>query len=825
MKNWNFLIILFIYTIHTIYCTNALAEEKTNSDKMLFSSEKTENTNKDFMSFNLACKGYETNIFLITKDKNSENPNKYIFNKFNFEFDSEHITFTKKINGKVIIKRFKMEDLQKINKIPLSRKAESKDIEAKCFELVLNSIPSKSEQENTLEVITITLCAEDLVAKKKSITEILKSKQCQLNSSFKRNEKLLIDQSKINQLLKNKESTEKDKVKNLNYDNTEGSNCCPKTSAENKAKDMELKKTLKEIKSTIVNSEIQKQKNIRIMKNELSKQIEATNNILKKDELIKKIIQKREESKQKIDQTLRENKRKAEEVKLLRNVSSILEHFQKKNIQKIKNAYDNIIKNEKNKKILQNMNMLNLIKNITHITAKSKPKADYHICVLKDKDLDYKNLKNAFEKYFNKVCDQISNKNKTINLSECRKKSSFCKTCCGSFYKVSENNKKFAICNIQCENSIKEKAFEISAKRIIKDFRDNLIISNRSKNSTNNLIANKTGKSNFNKNAVFDLNKIINEYKQTVKNSHKIKSFIKRITTYQKTLLKENLKIKRAEKNKTELIKGFYKGSNLTKIDKNNVEEFLKAANEINKVKRDEKSVLIKNLLNEYKQKQRSKMKSQNKITSIKNKQENVEKKKEYQKEKDIIKNLISEYNNDKKKKKNCRNSTDIKNPDIEPCPEKLNLTKLLNLSKKQKVSFEKESKKENENKRERNIKKTKYKNKNTENRIRKNKKDQIKNTDKKFKIYKNKKEKSKKIITKILKERKDFMKKIKKDIKKQFSIEKLLGLLKIIKKIKKRKVKSNKEKTLKVLKEFLPHLFKKVNKTKASKEKLEKGN
>ena len=147
MKKYNCILLMFIVIFGNILFSNATKNENTfeneNSNANSISNSnsienknalevktksiiknsitnfktqtqtETETENKIINISSLLCKGYKNYIYLITFDTNKN----YIYNKFYMDINSETITFSKTINGKLVLKSYVTENLQKINKV------------------------------------------------------------------------------------------------------------------------------------------------------------------------------------------------------------------------------------------------------------------------------------------------------------------------------------------------------------------------------------------------------------------------------------------------------------------------------------------------------------------------------------------------------------------------------------------------------------------------------------------------------------------------------------------------------------------------------------
>lgn len=113
MKKYNCILIMFIVILGNIFYSNTLSNESSNALKT-YTKTKTEVQEKIISISSLLCKGYKNYIFLITTKSPKKN---YIYSKFFIEINRESLILTKKVKERVILKSYKMENLQKINKV------------------------------------------------------------------------------------------------------------------------------------------------------------------------------------------------------------------------------------------------------------------------------------------------------------------------------------------------------------------------------------------------------------------------------------------------------------------------------------------------------------------------------------------------------------------------------------------------------------------------------------------------------------------------------------------------------------------------------------
>jgi hypothetical protein len=419
MKKLNGFVLYFILIIYLLNCSNAEKnfnklenfnenEAKTNTE--IETNKKSENflTNQLFMKM---CGNKEGRINLISFNSQK----KLIANPVYMIFDSKNFNFFN-INKKSLIIHFKTFDLKSVNKIPIVKPLPEKETK-NCFELLFENTRSDDEESTIkMKMIPITLCATDVDKKLSFLKEIVNTKQCQLNKFDKLTKG--IDRTKVFKNLNVVQKLLKERKKNMEkLKVSDNFSCCAKNAT--------------------------KIDNINEAKKD---QIDP-----KKELLIKKLMALKIEvfNRFKKDMIFSAQRRLYETNKL----KTFMKELRKKSSKDLENKFKNFIKQEKEKRLKESVEMLNSLKKIGNNNNK---KGLYKMCQLSNSpnsnNGDYKDKKKN-------VCIMIHGFDKPKDLNQCiNNDENFCMSCCSKF---AENEQKRKTCERDCLEHTKKAKAEI----------------------------------------------------------------------------------------------------------------------------------------------------------------------------------------------------------------------------------------------------------------------------------------------------------------------------------------------------------------------------
>jgi hypothetical protein len=268
-----------------------------------------------------------------------------------------------------------------------------------CFDVITNDI------EQGVKVLVkgpITLCANNQKDMNDWINAILEFKECQINVQNVNNNKILVDFSKVNELLTEKGTKavpQAAQIKPLYYDNT---NKAVNSSPMRVGKEIMIKKMMDNILSTIKKGNIKRTQVQRKMQNKLKEAKNFSMEVFKKEEIIKKIIEKRVEKEHQREEQMVKLEQKNKELELLKAVQRKIQSMEKKEIKQYKGQFNNQIKDEKKKADVEARKMMKIIIDQNKLTNFDKC-TDMKLLNFKDKD------------YINKTCKIYYGEN-VINL-------------------------------------------------------------------------------------------------------------------------------------------------------------------------------------------------------------------------------------------------------------------------------------------------------------------------------------------------------------------------------------------------------------------------
>jgi len=594
MTKMNGILISFILIVNLIYCSNSITSFFTNKFE----------TDTDSESAFKLCGVFEGRLNLVVYNKDK----KLVSSSLRVNFDSDNFSFFNQ-EKKTLIQNFKMEDLQKINKIPLIRPV-NLDSNTNCFELIFKNSNKKAIN---LNLIPITLCSGNIDEKLNFLKQIVNKKQCQLNRIYRQKNgtdrnKVLENYDIINKLLDERKKKLLDLRNNYLNKNETGTCCIKETDTQENQltldKDLlKLKKIKNEMQKEYGKDGYNKYKN-----NSYDEFITKRKEISKEDYHRNLLLDKILDIKKELDSKLGKNVYFRDDEKEIAKRNRALEEFMKnlfsKNLKDLLNEYKNLIEKEKQKALKSNEDLLNYLKKIEQM-----PKGNFKMCIPKNtSNMNYKNqIKNTCISIYG--IDKIDKVHKCIN-----DKNKFCKLCCDKYANLSENKLN------QCQQGCKKSINKAELDSVLDNSLDNLsnkLNQSKIQSKENNEKRNEIKKDNENKSLI---NGLLNAYKKKInekksqydsKNNKeknlqdvllkqlddidKLKSDREKQKSFKKKFITENLKFNNKSNSDSELDKLLEEERRKKKrLDKNKKQKD-------DQKKNQDSNLLLKELMNEYK--------------------------------------------------------------------------------------------------------------------------------------------------------------------------------------------------------------------------------
>jgi hypothetical protein len=320
-----------------------------------------------------------------------------------------------------------------------------------CFDLIV--------VDNTVKQLykgDVTLCADDDQTMKGFINAIQTFKECQIDvRNVNKNNEILVDFNKVNELLKSKTVTPSlatktvEAMKPLFYDNTlKTVQKSPTTIKE----DVLITKTVKNIVEKIRTGNIQRNQLQRKMKNKLKEAKKFAEEIHHKQELIKQMVEKRMEQEKQKESNLIKIEQKSKELELLKAVQHKIVNMEKKEINQFKKEYKREIVAQKQKANIEAQGMMRIVLDEEKLTP-------YDQCT-DDQLLNFEN-----QEFVRKTCMIYYGENK---VNECQIKENFCMMCCAHHVGIKHVN-ELINCKSTCSGLLKGKLPQrITRKRTVK---------------------------------------------------------------------------------------------------------------------------------------------------------------------------------------------------------------------------------------------------------------------------------------------------------------------------------------------------------------------
>jgi hypothetical protein len=233
-----------------------------------------------------------------------------------------------------------------------------------CFDIITNSV---QKGVKVLLKGPVMLCANSKKDMKEWIDAILEFKECQIDINNVDNKKVLIDFTKVNELLKEKndgcESTNgsssiKKKIKKLSYENSDKA---INVSSSRVSKEIWMKKAMESILQTIKRGNIKRNQVTRTYQNKLKEAKSFSEDIKIKQDLIEQIIAKRLEKEQERESQMVKLEQKTKEMELLRAVKKKIMIMKEEEIKTYKKQFITQIETEKKKANTQARKMMKVI--------------------------------------------------------------------------------------------------------------------------------------------------------------------------------------------------------------------------------------------------------------------------------------------------------------------------------------------------------------------------------------------------------------------------------------------------------------------------------
>jgi len=226
-----------------------------------------------------------------------------------------------------------------------------------CFDLILSDAVKMKLDNGDL----ISLCSENKEGMEKWIQALLEFKECQVDiKKLSKNDEVVVDYKKVDELLKQKTFVQspKQKLKSLYYD---GSNKAYIKSGQTISKQMRINSIVQNIMNTMKEGNIRTNQVRRQLANKLKKARGFTQDISKKEEIIREMVEKRIEKERQKEVANFSTKQRKKEIELLKAVQQRIIQLKKQEINEYSSHLVKEIKVEKEKASKQAKNMMKML--------------------------------------------------------------------------------------------------------------------------------------------------------------------------------------------------------------------------------------------------------------------------------------------------------------------------------------------------------------------------------------------------------------------------------------------------------------------------------
>jgi len=226
-----------------------------------------------------------------------------------------------------------------------------------CFDLMIADSVKMKLDDNEL----ITLCAENKEAMDKWVHALLEFKECQVDvKKLAKNNEVVVDYKKVDELLKEKTTiqTPKQKLKNLYYD---VSNTAIIKSPVTISKQTRIDTIVRNIMNSMKIGNIRTNQVRRQLSNKLKEARGFSEDISRKEEIIREMVEKRIEKERQKEVANISNKQRKKEVDLLRAVQQRIVQLKKQEVTEYSQKIVKEIRGEKEKASKQAKNMMRML--------------------------------------------------------------------------------------------------------------------------------------------------------------------------------------------------------------------------------------------------------------------------------------------------------------------------------------------------------------------------------------------------------------------------------------------------------------------------------
>jgi|LauGreDrversion4_2_1035121.scaffolds.fasta_scaffold173442_1 hypothetical protein len=217
-------------------------------------------------------------------------------------------------------------------------------IKHNCFDFLVHDV---LQHNQSLDKGQITLCARNQFEMRSWVNAIGEFKECLIdkNNDVKDN-KILVDYNKVNELLRLKASRYGEGEKSLYYDNT---NKAIRKSPSTIKKENDVGKAMGTILDTIKKGSFMRSKLHREMKGKLDEAKRYAKEMLDRQEIIRKILRKRQDREKEKEKDLLKQEGKSKQMQLLKAVQKKIKNMENDDLNKLKGDMDKDVKDQQKK--------------------------------------------------------------------------------------------------------------------------------------------------------------------------------------------------------------------------------------------------------------------------------------------------------------------------------------------------------------------------------------------------------------------------------------------------------------------------------------------